>query len=155
MNTGKDGEGPRTVLKFSIPIEPKSMQHGVSFNPRARRGQRAYVNKDKILYTDSIVAHARFEAPVTPMKGPVQIEYTFYLKRPKRLMRKKDPDEAVLCDKKPDVDNLIKGTQDGLTKSGFWEDDSQIVCVYALKLYHEKKGRPRIEVQIQELNSVN
>lgn len=50
--------------------------------------------------------------------------------------------------KKPDLDNLIKGTLDGLNGL-FWHDDAQIVELHAYKYYAET---PRIEMTIEEIN---
>ena len=48
---------------------------------------------------------------------------------------------------RPDIDNYIKGTLDGLNGI-FWEDDGQIVEIQAGKYYSDN---PRIEMEIKEI----
>ena len=51
-------------------------------------------------------------------------------------------------DKKPDIDNLIKFALDALQgKEGYIVDDSQVVRIYAEKLYSDD---PRTEIMIVE-----
>lgn len=48
---------------------------------------------------------------------------------------------------RPDIDNYLKGTLDGLNAI-FWEDDGQIVEIQAGKYYSDN---PRIEMEIKEI----
>ena len=90
------------------------------------------------------------EAGITPIDGPVAVDVLFYLPRPKRLMRKKDPDGPIPHTAKPDVDNLWKSTADAL--SGLvWRDDSQVCRTRASKWYAEKNGVPRVEIEIAKV----
>lgn len=52
---------------------------------------------------------------------------------------------------RPDLDNLNKGFQDCLTKTGFFKDDSQVVELYTTKKYSDKVG---IYVEISELREI-
>ena len=87
------------------------------------------------------------EAGIKPLDGPVAVNVRFYLPRPKRLLKKKDPDEALPHTVKPDVDNLWKSTADAL-KGLAWNDDSQVYRTTASKYYVEKDGMPRTEINI-------
>ena len=96
------------------------------------------------------VAAAAIEAAaeagwVTPA-GPLEVEITFYLPRPRYHYRTgkhageiKDtaPD---LVDKKPDLDKLIRATLDALTTAGVIHDDAQIARLTATKIYLERTG---------------
>ncbi|WP_324295211.1 RusA family crossover junction endodeoxyribonuclease [Limosilactobacillus reuteri] len=49
---------------------------------------------------------------------------------------------------KPDTDNYIKSTLDGLNGL-LWEDDNQIVKIVAEKYYSD---HPRVEIEVRDLN---
>lgn len=95
---------------------------------------------------------AAHEAGVrTVMEGPIALDVDFYLPRPKRLMRRKDPDGPVRHTGRPDADNLWKSTVDSL--GGLvWRDDSQICDSHMRKWYVEKDGIPRVEITVREEN---
>lgn len=63
------------------------------------------------------------------IRGPVSVDVTFYLQKPKSA--KKD----ALPDKRPDLDKLVRSTFDALSDAGVWEDDSRVVSVAARKEY--------------------
>jgi Holliday junction resolvase RusA-like endonuclease len=86
-----------------------------------------------------------------PITGPVSLAVSFYMPRPKRLMRKKDPDGMMLHTAKPDIDNLLKAVMDALTTIGVWHDDTQVVSVSASKNYCEKDGKPGAMIGIKEI----
>ena len=77
-----------------------------------------------------------------------RVKIEFYLKRPKRLMRKKDPEERIPHISKPDIDNLVKQILD--SGEGFlWVNDKTIYQLDLSKWYHEKTGKPRISIEIE------
>ena len=49
---------------------------------------------------------------------------------------------------KPDTDNYIKSTLDGLNGL-LWKDDNQIVKIVAEKYYSD---HPRVEIEVEEVN---
>ena len=80
--------------------------------------------------------------PASPLTGPLRVTITFYMLRPKRLMRKIDPTYAIPHTATPDADNLAKAVLDCLTEIGMWVDDSQVYKLNIEKLYHAKGNRP-------------
>ncbi len=89
--------------------------------------------------------------PPQPLEGPLRFCVYFYLPRPHRLNRKKDPDGAIWADKaKCDIDNLIKPVLDSMTAGGWWIDDCQIVSCEALKMYHAKDGAPGATIMVRK-----
>jgi len=86
--------------------------------------------------------------------GPVEMVVLFYMPRPKNLYRKKDPSGPVISDKRPDLDNLIKSVTDALS-GVLYRDDGQICYASAVKLYHEKEGRPRAEITLRQVGGSN
>ena len=81
--------------------------------------------------------------PDVKFKGPILIEYKFFYERPKSHFRT-GKFSNILKDNapkhhtnKPDLDNVIKYYNDVL-QVDFIEDDSQIVCIWAVKKYNSE-----------------
>jgi len=80
---------------------------------------------------------------------PIEVVMTFYLHRPKRLMRKKDPPGPIPHTGRPDLDNLIKALIDGIDRSDMvWDDDGQVCHKLGYKYYHAKNDKPHTLVQV-------
>jgi Holliday junction resolvase RusA-like endonuclease len=93
------------------------------------------------------VALAAQAAGVRMIEGPVAIGIVVYLARPKRLMRKRDPEGPILATCKPDWDNLGKGVSDALNGIAY-ADDAQIAWASVAKAYHHKGGYPCTRVKV-------
>ncbi len=48
-----------------------------------------------------------------------------------------------------DIDNYIKAVLDALTKKGYWNDDDQIIHIYAHKRWPNPKEDPHFRVRIE------
>lgn len=145
-----------------IPIEPKPKAR-----PRATviAGHASvYTPKETRVFEAKIAAIAAEKIP-KPLEGPVRIGLAFYMTRPKRLYRKKDPDGWIYNPSRPDLDNLEKAVTDGL-QSIAYKDDSQIVEKVSSKRFHEKpntgsveemydkwNARPRIVIVVEEVGA--
>ena len=70
-----------------------------------------------------------------PFDGPVKIKITFIYKRPKNLLRKKDPPHRLPKATLPDIDNLAKSCLDALQDAGVLENDSTVVSLILHKYY--------------------
>ena len=68
------------------------------------------------------------------IRGPVEMEIVFTLRRPKSAKR------GALPDRKPDLSKLIRSTEDAMTEVGVFEDDARIVRLIAEKLYQGEPG---------------
>ena len=70
------------------------------------------------------------------LTGPIEVKYEFYFQRPKyHYTAKGKIKKQYECEwhiKKPDTDNLLKCIKDAITRSGFWQDDSQ-ACYEIIK----------------------
>ena len=95
----------------------------------------------------ALARQAMADAGYEPWHGPIGIMIEYYRHRPKRLMRKKDPEHAVWAPTRPDVDNYNKATFDALN-GVVWVDDGQIVEEHVYKRYHAKSTKPRICIRI-------
>src|SRR5690625_622034 len=117
--------GMMAVIKLTIPAVPVAQ-------PRQRHAVigghvRNYTPADHPVqaYKAAVMLAARQAGVDKPLEGPLQVDVAFYLPRPKRLMRRKDPDGPVPHTARPDVDNLWKSTADALSGLA-WRDDSQV-----------------------------
>ena len=143
LNVGrKVTEAP---IRFSVPCEPKGKSR-----PRFS-GKFVYSDKKQVNWEQMFALYANEHRPESPIEGPISLSVLFVLNRPKRLLRKKDPDCKIACDKKPDLDNMIKSVQDSLNGQGWWHDDAQIARIVSGKCYSERGMPARIEVQISPI----
>ncbi|ANU28437.1 RusA family crossover junction endodeoxyribonuclease [Planococcus versutus] len=87
--------------------------------------------------------------PKELITSPIHLELIFHQPTPKKYHTK--PKQALIESgellpiTKPDLDNLVKGVKDGITKI-IWQDDSQVVSMHVQKLY---SLLPRVEVTIR------
>jgi len=102
------------------------------------------------IYESIVRAHALATSPPNPLDGPVRVTIAAVLERPKRLMRKKDPDEELAHDRRPDVDNIAKAILDALD-GWFWRDDAQVAELHCSKVYAAKDGRPMVAVTVETM----
>lgn len=77
-----------------------------------------------------LVARAECAAP---LEGPLVLDVTFLLPRPKAMRWKRKAMSREWWPHKPDTDNLVKALKDAV-KGILWIDDSQVVMVVARKL---------------------
>ena len=71
--------------------------------------------------------------------GAVWVSMTFTLPRPSSAKK------GSLPSKRPDLSKLVRATEDALTDSGIWDDDSRVVECFAAKRYPEE-GRDSLDV---------
>ena len=55
---------------------------------------------------------------------------------------------------RPDIDNLVKGLLDAITKAGIWDDDAQAQIIEASKMYVDEgmHRKPCIELSLYDAN---
>lgn len=142
----------RSTIKFTIPVEPRPVQSGKKIGINRKTGGRMiYTDKKAEQYYKDVINASIPYLPEFPLDGPIHVSYGFFINRPKRLYRKTDPREPIWCPDCKDSDNLIKGTQDALTKAGFWNSDAQIVILEATKMYSAKGEFGSIHISIQKI----
>ncbi len=72
--------------------------------------------------------------------------------RPKRLLRKKDPDHRLWHSSKPDIDNVCKCVLDSLVMAGVIRDDTQVVELNARSVYASKSEGPCVELTLSSID---
>lgn len=78
--------------------------------------------------------------------GPVTVTVTFFLPRPASAPKSRRFPAVT-----PDLDKLLRSTLDGISDSGLWDDDKQVVQIDAAKLYTD----PHPDHAVGALISVN
>ena len=132
---------------FAVPIIPKG-------KPRHRsmvRGGRVITHPDPAgqRWEQQFALYAEQYAPPSPLEGPVQVDITAVFPRPKRLLRKKDPDGWLWHSSRPDLDNLWKAVLDALKT--WFHDDAQVCLGRTGKVYGGKEERPSLKVVVREI----
>ena len=134
------------MIEFFIPIEPMA-------TPRPRF---AMINGHAVAYPTAaykmyqaelatFFATLKLEDPIEVHKGPVELRAQFTMPRPKG--------KAIIERgwMKPDLDNMIKGVMDAMTKAAyFWHDDAQVVDLHISKRF--ANGDDPLGVRVQLTN---
>ena len=136
-------------IMFIIPVCPMSLQTSGK-QIIIRKGRPLFFKTPKASdYQKIIRLYANKYRPKTPWSCPIRMVVDYFLPRPARLNTKKIPACQQYAEKRPDLDNLQKGTQDAF--QGFWEDDSQIVELSMRKFYCAVGERGRITLELIKL----
>ncbi len=125
-------------IKFSVLGKP-----GAKGRPRARVAGKKFAQ----VYTDaktkaaeeSFLAQALPYRPVTPLEGPLRVEFMFVMPIPKsksKVWKALALSGGIRPTGKPDCDNLAKLALDSLN-GVFFEDDAQVVELRCSKIYGE------------------
>lgn len=77
------------------------------------------------------------------VEGPVLLVVEFRFLQPKSVRRE-------FPSVKPDLDKLLRALMDGITDSGLWRDDAQVVTTHMSKRYADRAG---VHVQIGEYST--
>lgn len=117
--------------------------HGVPVpkgRPRATKKGIIYTPSKTRKFEELIAEIASQHKPENGLlKGAIELDFRFYLRRPKSLPESTNPEHV----KNPDVDNLAKSVMDGL-EGIIYERDAQVTSLVATKEY----GEPRVDVRI-------
>jgi len=128
-------------ISFIVVGEPKAQPRPRAF-ARPGLGARVYDPGTAEGWKSLIAEAARPYLPAEPFDCPIGLSIEFNMPRPKRLLRKCDPEGPIRHTAKPDLDNLSKAVMDALTAIGIWRDDSQVSSTTVSKWYVSKGQRP-------------
>ena len=102
--------------------------------PRVSKWGTYYPKTYRVWRLDTEASLARFERPVTTVRGPVYATVYSVCKRPKKLTVELP---------RGDVDNFAKAVLDAVTRSGLvWKDDSQVKLLITAKRYAQDGEEP-------------
>ncbi|NOG26586.1 RusA family crossover junction endodeoxyribonuclease [Lysinibacillus fusiformis] len=134
------------VLTFEIPGDVQAQQRP-KFS-RFGKGVSVRDPKESKDYKSFVRLVASQVAPDELITEEIRLSIIVYRKIPKSFSKKKHQ-QAVDGDlrptTKPDIDNLVKGIKDGLSKV-LWHDDSHVTELIARKLYSDN---PRAVVTLE------
>ena len=133
-------------MKFEVRVYGLPVAQG---RPRAFKlpsGQiRVYDPQQSRDWKRTVMGQVIADRPKRLLAGALECKMDFYLPRPKSL-----PKRVVYPVKKPDVTNLIKGTEDALRGIVF-SDDSAVVSLRAAKYYATEEMPPGVHLRLEEL----
>ena len=132
-----------------IPAKMVRTVTSMGIRTQRRKGKTyLYDRKDVKIFKGQLGMLARNQYKGEPLEGPLMVSLHFY--RPsakvskKELARRYSGQEPPVV--KPDLDNYIKSTLDGLTGI-IWKDDNCIVKFY--DTFKDYSDHPRIELEVK------
>lgn len=117
-----------TEINFFVAGEPEGQA-------RPRKGKYGNFYVPKNIWADRVYNIALSKRPKKIIDFPVYVYIAFSMRKPKYVSKKEH-----WHIKKPDIDNLVKGTIDALTKAKFWTDDNLICMCLFKKIYQTPTG---------------
>lgn len=141
------------MISFHVPGPPKPLQrarvgrigaHARMYDPAANTTNKATVgfHAAKAMQKWAKAGNGGL------LIGPLQLNVTFYIEKPKSKIRK-NSDPFPYPDSKPDLDNCIKLVCDALNGI-VWKDDCQVVDIAASKAWAPATG-PYTDIRIEEV----
>jgi Holliday junction resolvase RusA-like endonuclease len=140
------------VYEFVVRSEPRPQ-------PRVRAARvggkiRMYTPSTASLYKAAVQAAIREAVPFnqSPIDSAVVLSGEFVMKRPKKM---KKSDISPPHTAKPDLDNLIKSTQDAMVDAGILRDDCIISGLDMKKRYAALEEAPHVRIVLSVENPEN
>lgn len=136
---------PNWTFRFFVPGVPQP-QPRVKF-ARAGAFTRAYTPKGEWAKWKRSIAIICARAPsVVPHDGPVELDITYAMPRPKGLPKRVK--DGAYCWRKPDVDNMEKLVLDTLKNCRWFTDDGRVASVCHKKLYVSENHGVHIDITL-------
>ena len=76
--------------------------------------------------------------PPVPLEGPLSVNVLVQVEKPRT---------SKLDHPKPDIDNYIKAILDALTKAQYWQDDHQVIQLWARKEFVNYAGACLVDIR--------
>lgn len=134
-------------ISFFVPATPRATQVGRVVMMRGKAQvvttngiTRVFPGKTELVpvrrrpeWARTVRAFAVKHRPVAPLEGPLHVDLIFVVPAPRK------PNKAGVPDRRPDLENYLKGTLDAMNRV-IYVDDAQIVSLNARKVYADGKG---------------
>ena len=146
---------------FAVYIEPQPKERPRQGIAKGSGKPVFYTPKRTMTFEKEFSMFAFPFRPGVVLDVPLRVDILAVQSRPRRLLRKKDPDGLIWSGSARDKDNIEKAVLDALSprrkngvevRRGFWTDDHLVVAGETLVAYAEKGGKPRIVVRIQTMD---
>lgn len=130
-------------IQFRVMGEPVPQGSMRAFITKSGRPIITHSNRNTKEWRQRISTEAQARRPPQwEMETAILVNIDFFMPRPKSLPKKVEEDV-----KRPDLDKLIRAVLDSLTGI-FYNDDSQVVGIFASKKYAGKNVAPGCEIRI-------
>ena len=141
------------LCRFTVPGQPVAKARPkfvrTPTGGRAIPGKRSKAFEARVAVCVQTTRRRWGRIPVAPKGVPIRVDIVAIFKRPNSQQGSKHPPGLLPRGKRPDLDNVIKSTLDGINRSGvIWDDDAQVQCIRAEQYYAEKEQPARTEVVI-------
>lgn len=135
------------VITFFVEGLPQTKGSAKGFVGKSKKtGKlRAFITNDNPKnkgWARYVASQARLHARSVPMVGPVYVELSFFLPRPKQ------PKHPVFPIVRPDIDKMTRSIYDALKDAQIYKDDSQVCASAQRKVY--AIDRPGVHILVRE-----
>lgn len=139
-------------VDFFIPCNPPKATSQASLRVLKRQDGTSFIGKMKgsaaKVASRTLTSLMACHTPPQPLKGPLYLCVTWSYAWRKSEKKKFLTIGKRFCDRRPDLDNLLKLLLDCMTTLRFFDDDAQIASLEVEKSWSDKPG---ISVFLSEL----
>jgi Holliday junction resolvase RusA-like endonuclease len=139
-----------TILVFGNPA-PQGSKKFVGMNKQGRGIMIESSKKVRPWRQDVKAAAEAVRGDAQPIDEPIRVRMVFTLPKPTSAPKTR----RTFPSKKPDLSKLVRSTEDALTDSGIWRDDSRVVECFARKVFPnediESLSAPGVRIVIERL----
>lgn len=128
---------------FTIEVDPKTIPTAQHKRMSTRGGKPVFYDSAQMKRAKTeLLLRLKENSPTEPIRGPVKLSTMWMYHSDKHA-------ERAYKTTRPDTDNVIKAFKDCMTRTGFWDDDSQVVYEITQKVW--TKGPGMIVVLVEKL----
>jgi Holliday junction resolvase RusA-like endonuclease len=131
-------------LTFFIACEPPKSTHQASARIMKRKDGSMFVGKSEsskgAQVKREILTLLSEHRPQDAFIGPVRLKVLWAYSWRKTEPKKNKETGWLMCDKRPDCDNLSKLLKDCMSRLNYWADDSQVAELQFTKAWGETPG---------------